>query len=654
MVVPWGSVKETTLLLSAEFHCATLLQFLSSSNLIIPFLNTQFDLVSRALSTLIVSQIIIMASTCETRKKYTRVELFGLAESMSDTASVDRERLEKFKEARLIYNESIDCLNTEEEFDNGLRPKLNRTISNQLSFERKAMASSQRIPPRISRMTSSPSLKYNRSADQRQAIKAGDSISNQVKARYAELIENLTSSTSASLASGAQASSNQKRQLLTRSTSLNASQPDADHRRSVERPKSLFGPLRREISNYENHRDSDEPLSLPYVLTNTGNSRKSTAAATSHTLSDANDFSNSPIKRIGSFGNSASVAANKLDNSNEAEDDDFDLSSMINITVLSDIKTIRQDLQRTSALPQPNNRSKQPPLRHRDNEQQQERNHAATNVRMSLTRSRTLQEFNYRGRYQQQQQSDSYRIVGRASALASRQMSSFDSTNSYHQSIGYSSIPYDWQYDQQQRLAQAGNRAIKLTTQKSDLGSLNNSSQIEPKDEKAAKIIETFKAQILARAASSNLPESNKPDKDSGEKLSEKKSNNVRKTEAPTGHLDTSKSTGSGDLKSSIQNDDAPNAQSKPGKVLESSGKDSGQSKPKTPTTSNISNIPRLITLHNLKASRSNESSKVEAESPTEGKSSLSKSTALSTKIVSQYRQLRGKSLADELDDAAK
>lgn len=582
------------------------------------------------------------------RKKYTRSELFNVAERMKDN-HIDREQLDRFRENRLIF-ERREC-----EFDSlHLRPRpLERAVSNQQSLERK-LSSQLRVPQRISRMTSSPSLKYNKNyqlgtdMDERMMMK-GDPISSQAKAKYAELIENL----------GAHSIASRTRLPASRTSSLNAWQSD-EQRRNSERPAILFSPVRRETNRQQDRRDSDEPLSLPYVLTNTSSSGKNSLRSMA---SDMDSFSHSSMRRIGSFGSGVATAGNNQDH-NEAEDDDFDLDSMINITVLSDIKTIRQDFhqQASQMSQQGGNRLKPASKYSRDSNKkqgQENRNFLPANsMRPLITRSRTVTEFNYRGNYQSAQSLSSDQ-GGRSrvpvqSGRAGSFINSPDSTSLY-QPTGYGSIPstYDWQYEGQQRFGHVPTIS-KLAERSSDISPLVKTQQSKPQDEKAAKIIETFKAQVLARAASLPVARTKSIElQRSVERISKKTSK-----EQQTNLADTTTKEPS-DERQKNSNGEEKKAQPERIDAALPKEEDSSQKGSKIPVaTSKISNIPRLISLH-LKTPKSDETvpkSPEEAKKPTQASEKanpISKSSAISSKFVSQYRLLRGKSLADELGEQA-
>lgn len=623
-------------------------------------------------------------STAATSKRYTRSELFELAESMNDE-NIDREQLNKFKETKLIYNLNLVEYPVDEVENFGLRPKLYRTLSNQQGFGR-TLSNLQKIPERISRMTSSPSLKYNRnhkagaSDVERMMMQkggTGDPISSQARAKYAELIDNYTSSPSSSSSLMGSQTSN-SRQLVSRSTSLNVWHTDYAARRHAERPSNLFGSLKQDV-NFSRHdlRDSEEPLSLPYVLTNNSSGKKSSSLM--------KDSSHSPIKRNGSSGNPPSADTTSAGNQdNEIEDDDFDLDSMINITVLSDIKTIRQDFhshqqqQQHSSLPQQNmNRHRLAGTKHRDyNKQSQDQR--SIDVRPLLTRSRTATEFTYRGRYQQPSQLSpaNHRLTARVGTLDRNSPAS----KSSYQPACYDSIPctYSWQYNDRRPGGSSGlsheSKPQQLTRQASEGSSLTLKSKNQsasPQEEKAAKIIETFKAQVLARAASSDLSADNSKRRDDQREASEKATEKATISRDPPDTTDQNDAkTTSKDISGSKLDEPSQVDEKAEPKLIESveKGKDpteeqSTQRSLKAPATiaSSISNIPRLISLHSKAASsKSNESPAVKTETTTETRtpetsdkrtSTITKSTALSSKFVSQYRQLRGRSLADELGE---
>lgn len=179
---------------------------------------------------------------------------------------------------------------------------------------------------RFSRMTSSPMIKYGRSASVQQQLQTDnlESVSAQVQEKHAQLIESLAGRNSLMLRTKRPHRSLAIKQQLSEEQS-----------RSVTRPNKLMGPLGRDNSRGQLRRKSEEPSSLPYVPYSAADLKSSASKWTprSNLHLDADDnLSSSPIFRINSS-ERTELSAN--------DEDDFDITSLLSITVLSDIKTIR-------------------------------------------------------------------------------------------------------------------------------------------------------------------------------------------------------------------------------------------------------------------------------------------------------------------------
>lgn len=589
--------------------------------------------------------------TIVTKKKYDREELFRLGKSLQTDDKPLIEDLDRLRDADWTKYD-LDLL--EKRVDNDefkfssikpisnfgrQRSELGRDHS--CLIDQRSYFEELRGNPlnykhnRISRMTSSPTIKYN--AKNRLNDLPCESISNQVKAKYVKLIETL-SGPSHTRADPAQRSS------LARTTSLN-------HERSIERPTHLFGSLRRDLPK-QSRNFSEEPLSLPYIPPNVHEySNTSSRNPTTSNKVPHGDLS-APIKRIGSSNNRGS------ERTVDAEDDDFDISSLLSITVLSDIKTIRQDAQSCGRAGYAGGFAKSNP-RARNQE----------NPMRPLFRARTATEFTYESRrnfHETRRRQQSY--------LCGNNLNDQDCLMD----------TYNWYKQQEFSTSREMAREVQPITAVKDK---------KPVDESVASIIETFKTQVKARAVADGSYTSvgtcheTKSDQVTPKDVKHAIKRELSSTDAAkTPVVKQESKLVEANLEQPIllgkesnvlidrdKIDEATDSGTCGGlgqstevaRVDSSSNLDDSTEAKKNANVPSISNIPRLISLHRnprLSAPGTSEAGKEENFlycKLDESKSALSKASSHSvglkknTKIVSQYKQLRGKSLADEVDETS-
>lgn len=552
------------------------------------------------------------------RKHYTRSDLFRLAKLMNNDKSI-QEDLNKLERNSLQQAEALGRVPDPRQ----------RSLSN-LSRQRSEIESLQyeldpdlsRSQPRsrISRMSSSPMLKYSRSKSTREPTSL-DAVSSQVQERHAMLLESLLGDQSRN------------------SRDFKPARQSVDLPKSTRRPNQLFGPLRREGSR----RGSEEPMSLPYMHTSAEPMSMpiSTKWATnsSFNLNSASDDV-SPILRINSDQSRSNAGMTYAD---DGDEDEFDITSLLSITVLSDIKAIRLgEVQSVDRKPS----SKQHMVKnlHRD-----------SSSTRTFSRARTSTDFTFNGRHSRDRdKSKDYQN---------------DLKLGYQSSGPYSLIDCGWSYSNSAQV-------------RPDVAQQPPSNKLEPKKEKAvdesvAHIIETFKAQVKARAASESIQKSTedeieKAKADSGLNKVYSSPNQVVRSEATAGGersqveqqnvtckpIDppASSSASSGLEQDAVRDPDTSRA---------SQGEaDTSKVEKKVRQAGRISNIPRLIraplkplemkddelkniTAKNHPAESAIDSKRVEGQRPLLRRSER----IVSGSYVSQYKQLRGKSLADEVKE---
>lgn len=516
----------------------------------------------------------------------------------------------------------------------------------------------------LPRMTSSPSIKYTGSSKV-------DPISSQVWAKYNELIE---------------ASSGNTKLNIKMSQQNNTSQLENGKNNHVNRPTRLFGSLRRRIL-----RDNDEPLSLPYMSTaNTYKLNQSTHNDTdrrsslnsNNQLIKRDEFASSscsPVTRI-------TGSSNKQSNDGQVakgEDDDFDITSLLSITVLSDIKAIRHN-EPTLAVNLKLGRE------NFNSNQTGQKGRTITTEMRPITRARTSTDFTSRDSRQ------GYVAKQQRMYHESSKCSNTDSITSKSSISRYS-------FDQQNSFYD--NREVAYSSQR-DLSSHNNKN-LKPIDESTAKIIETFKAQVKARAKEKAIVEAGEsgPVLDNGLNDSggpSMKSSPAKDTQKTTDErvVSTTSDAGNKILNSSEgdnqgqKKENLPeiNLKDNPKTKVESEDRDEHKrvdkieesqemkksfeqfksSRENSSIPNHISNIPRLICLHKVQSSfksapdslperaedsiisSANVTKALQSDESPERKTMTTKAVATSAKFVSQYKLLRGKSLADEVEETSK
>lgn len=574
-----------------------------------------------------------------TRRRYTRDQLFSLAKSMKIESKNLLTGLEKFENPDRSKYE-LDVLDKDaEEYENKAYSSM-RSFSNygrqnsefghesftslsdhrQQNREVRRSVSSHKTQ-RLSRMTSSPSIKYNNNNIIPSGDFHNDNISSQVKAKYAKLIETFSGSDSHSTLNYRSARPSVSKTMSNNSFS-------GSNNKLAERPTSLFGPLRREMPpKYNEKRYSDESMSLPYMPTNTHDNYATCSNSGKKGFGKVLDDSvPPPIKRIGALNKTSSDSVEGA----KIEDDDFDITSLLSITVLSDIKTIRHE----NSYRHVNSSSKdyESPIR-------------------PLTRAKTATDFTYQNR-------QNY-------AGNSTQSRNFQEHSSQGDSYRFPRSEVDshtWSHKQ--------NSFETREMAHSSHVNLDISKGSKPLDESTAQIIETFKAQVKARATakeveakaivtSSTGSQSSSDQSQTGEKACLVTSDSV--VNEPKKALATSDETtiGKSEATNVVSEEKHSQQTTSISEVLPSvsENKRSPATTKEKQVTGNISNIPRLICLHKPKFSNSVLDSIKEKESNVSTRhitSKLSETKNVSCKIDSQYKKLRGKSLADEVEEIAK
>lgn len=629
-------------------------------------------------------------------KIYTRDDLFRLAKSMGFNSSFMEELkryetvewpdeylkevntragelIEKYRPVRSMSN--LGRQNSELSQDyyslnenhrtvyDSRRKILSTTINNTDNFDD---SSNKR---RLSRMTSSPSIKYIGSSKV-------DPISSQVWAKYNKLIE--------------ASSSNVK--MSPQNSTLQLENEKHNH---VDRPTRLFGPLRREPKPIL--RDHDEPLSLPYMpITSTykhlsqpnKDTDRRSSLNSNNQLIKQDEFAStscSPIKRITSSSNWQSNDGQLA----KAEDDDFDITSLLSITVLSDIKAIRHN-EPTLAVNRKLGRESF------NSNQTSQKGRTTTEMPMirPITRARTSTDFTSRDSrqgyvakqqrmYHESSKFDDFKgNTANTTSMSSINRYSFNQQNSF--------------YD---------NREVAAYSSQRDLSSLNKN--MKPIDESTAQIIETFKAQVKARAKAkvNTKAEESKHVLDNGltvnsdglsiksspAKDTQKTDERVVSATSDAGKVSNlsegcnqveekenlPETNPSNDLRKVGNKDrDESQTQKRVDKIEESQAMKKSfeqfkSARENSSISNHVSNIPRLICLHKAHSSSksapdtlskrsddsiislSNTTKAVQSDKSPERKTTT-KTTATSAKFVSQYKLLRGKSLADEVEETSK
>lgn len=365
----------------------------------------------------------------ETRKCYSRSELFRLAKSMKNEPAFELQ-LDKFEANSARLANELNAVTKLRSLSNlgRQRSELDARFTSLRDFDK-----SVPLQPRFSRMTSSPMIRYGRAAGaQQQALSGQADVSAQVQEKHAQLIESLVENNSPLLKAKEQAAAR-------RPVEPQLDQSDC----LATRTTRLFGALKRDSIRTHSRRKSDEPTSMPFALSaceSKLNMAKWAAGCTNSHLVARCDQSSSPIFRINSSERLANTRASSADG-----EDDFDITSLLSITVLSDIKTIR-----------PNEN-----LVERNNLKQQ----MTKNLRV-LSRARTSTDFSLSTR---------------------RRDLSLDHSDSHPSSGPLSLIDSGWSQSNPRSTQEMAPRAAPAT-----------SKQV---DESVAHIIAAFKAQVKARAS---------------------------------------------------------------------------------------------------------------------------------------------------------
>lgn len=607
------------------------------------------------------------------------------------------------------YKEWLDCkdVDTEDCVESyGSRTSLSRQTSNLVrrnyssGLESNTLSvDSRRYAPddlrlRLTRLTSSPTIRYNK------AIPRGETegMPNQLRAKHIKLIESF-SNIDRSIERFEQSRSGGSHQIQ-RQQSL---EQKRDQQRPLERPNKLFGPLRSENAGDE-WRMSEEPMSLPYDLNNynLGKSRwQQKQQQQPHQADHYDDFlDSSPIRRI----NSTEKATNdKLKRESTSvgnpDDDEFDITNLLSITVLSDIKTIRQDLS-SSGRQLSSLTAKQLP---------KSRQKKSAMVPKMPGRARSAIDFDYSNRHinNHYHYNEEYNLSHPQSVQSQRYHTDEHVSSSGNNSVTgpYSLVGHQsTDYPSKQKVALRG--TLSATT--------SGTTKAKPEDmerqvdEKQAQIIEIFKAQVKARAKQTiptKIDENSQlPVKQPQQEQQNPTQSTVVASEASTGNSAPPRRIVA-ELKLSSGSESIEEA--KPGERVEGgSGPQTAlsdkvqkanvasvETEPAmagastsiltTPASADasvdisknkvkvLSNIPVLVSLHKSKFTPSLELPSSSSKS-TEGtivsqaanpkvsgivRAPLSKVASVgvsSKKFVSQYKRLRGKSLADEVEEQSK
>lgn len=612
-------------------------------------------------------------------RKYSRDQLFELAKSIENYES-SRADLEAARHADWTQYQ-LDVLPDERLAASGLMSRQNSELA-----ERELHSLGQQHR-KLTRMTSSPTT--FRSAKVLDACQ--QPVSSQARAKYARLIETM------SLNAASSQRANSARQPLGRANSHNTRAPP------TERPGQVFGPLRRQ----QTHEGAapEEPMSLPYSINSSAKRRES---ATERAQADPTPTSLDDDTLIKRFGSSGATA-------NEQDDDDFDITNLLSITVLSDIRTIRQDLhsfgRQTSQLSASNTRAAL--ARSRSHE---------INSRMPA-RSMTALDFNYEPRRAayarptpQQQLAAATAASGRSMlGLSAQQAGQYFSaarqpTCAYAGAAGVSS----YQPSSLPPVASTLNEWPASTPMVNGLfvcaemappAKLHKPSEAaaaaaaaktkKPLDESVAKIIESFKAQVRARAAAADeAPQETRPpakpqadaaasrgSKSPDEQINDAAANESRSSALP-GERATLKAKANANANANTNTNANANASlSSPAgaetgtgaarsRVDNEAGSGGHANERLAGGKARVSHIPRLIALQERAKSNQNSASAnmvtAAQDAQKDARRALAVATASATatatssaaasaapgrqaKFVSQYKRLRGKSLADEV-----
>lgn len=517
---------------------------------------------------------------------------------------------------------------------------------------------------KLVRMTSSPSIRTNRAN-----IGPPEDLPPQVRAKYARLIETINTST----AKAATFSQRPETSVVaTRSASRGAAPkalvelPGNNKRQHlvVERPSCLFGALRREGGR----RNSEEPMSLPHSVNYGFSPGTEESAGWQSALANEE----TPVKRI----SAPESGDGDADGRTDVEEDFFDITSLLSITVLSDIKTIRQEPQNFARHPSS--------LTPKSASQRSARSHEC-GTKMPA-RSRTALDFKYNANGHSQVERHKFGHEASGQVGGSHASSNYD----YHPVSAYDSMPYHWMHTTSNPYANQ-EMAPEMT--------LKKSAERKPVDESTASVIEAFKAQVLARAKAPPQPpsaKSTREEESSGssqggatlDELEKSKPEEVsEKSEIDAADSTSGKSSICGVRTSpnaTIEEEHLGTSTRKKGRVLEEASEDTvvGVEVGKLARRSaagacersslravglQTSSIPRLVSLHRSKFGLGQSTSQLDCRTPassnclaggertncSDSKSNSRAGIKVGSKFVSQYKELRGKSLADEVGELA-
>lgn len=610
---------------------------------------------------------------------YSREKLFSHAKSMKGIDELSEE-LARFENADYTkYN--LDLL---QEFDEHNSPEQFLSLQNRSTnhrFERQTSDMSSKFDDykragggfktnRISRMTSSPNFKYKHAPGgfnvNEDATNLFDSegLSSQVREKHAKLLESYRMNKLPGAPIG-RLSSN-------------------DHQSTAryvapERPNSVFGPPRRDYRrDYDERRNSsDGPQSLPFFSAQqtTRNYKINHSMADDNYDAEDQLINSSPVKR---FTSSSSTDKQTEFSPSNIDEDDFDITSLLSITVLSDIRTIRQESSVSTRQQSVGKLTRQSSSRHKNDQI----NAVGGFAKPPLTRARTATDFTYSGRRQQQQ----FPVYQHESGNHHSQLATSDYRSLIETSLRSQADSSYYATREMARTSLPADSEPTAARVKSD--SLQTRNNKEPIDEKALKIIQTFQEQVKARARSAQIAA------DPGEQLSENKSADTERAEAARefkrqheNASDKGPTNGKAEVddsasepKSSVASDrsSAGMALEKRQAVTGGDGREASDPaaagerranlsrsesvaaevniKPVAPL---ISHIPRLISLLNKQTATKAAPAAATTHEKLAKATSLSASQGSSSnqaagKFVSKYGTLRGKSLADEVTGGSK
>lgn len=574
--------------------------------------------------------------------KYTRAQLFAIAKCMHEPGW----DVQRYKQLEEVDHEQLYAIMRESEAHRDQHDEYNSLMAHISDTYEHGFSSLQAAPVHNNSWRGSDAASVRQQRNSVRRLTSNPTNNNNNSSRF---------SIDATRMDSAAMSQARPRQPLCRTSSYNAyeatTQPQVSYASfNVAQRRDNATRWSRGVSSlastHDHRRMSDEPMSLPFMsdYQRRDEARKRftlssqadrTASRYGQNLIAFNARDAEPIKRI---------RANSKDSQDIEEDDEFDITNLLSITVLSDIKTIRQDSHH----------------QHHHSPSTAERNSSFSNRGRSVSSSKlsspiastndehcSMPSFATPTHHAPLSRASSGRI--RTSGIRSAMINTYDAQTCRYDSYDddrYSSLPaepYSWTanyippvYYEPVRAQTATPIVNAAATRNEDAMQKKRQQQQQQQkniDADALKIIETFKAQVIARAKEDAAIDSPKMRQQTNENA-QKKAETV------------SKETGA------VASDKADH---------EKGDVEAKQAKASTIT----SQIPRYIPLYkSLSASRtSQEPTNTPAKSGTRsdvvaqvvarlsGGSSSNSTTPVRTRPASLYKQLRGKSLADEVSE---